>query len=105
MKTLRVALATTCTIAAALFAFNVMIGGSVKGTIVPAEGGVKAWAISDTDTFNTSISNGTFEIGNVNPGTYNVVIEAKAPYKNALMQVVEVKESEAINIGEIKLEQ
>lgn len=105
MKTFRIASAALCVVAAGLFAFNVMVAGSVKGTIAPAEGGAKAWAMSATDTFSTDIGNGAFEIGNVKPGTYNVVIEAKAPYKNASKQGVEVKEGEATDVGEIKLEQ
>jgi len=105
MKTFRIASAALGVVAAGLFAFNIMVGGSVKGTITPADGGAKAWAMSATDTFSTDISNGAFEIGNVKPGTYNVVIEAKAPHKNASRQGVEVKEGEATDVGEIKLEQ
>lgn len=105
MKTSRIALAALSTVAAGLFAFNVMVGGSVKGTVAPADGATKAWAISATDTFSTDISSGAFEIGNVKPGTYSITIEGKAPYKNASKEGVEVKEGEVTDIGEIKLEQ
>lgn len=105
MKTTRIALAALTTVAAGLFAFNVIVAGSVKGTVVPADGATKAWAISATDTFSTDIANGAFEIGNVKPGTYNITIEGKAPYKNASKEGVEVKEGEATDVGEIKLEQ
>ena len=38
-------------------------------------------------------------------GTYKVIVEANAPYKNASKEGVEVKEGEATDLGEIKLEQ
>lgn len=105
MKKARLTLAALGVIAAGLFAFNVITNGSVKGTVTPADAAVRAWAISGTDTVKADISNGAFEIGDVKPGTYQVIIEAKAPYKNSAKDGVEVKDGQATDIGEIKLEQ
>ena len=105
MKKARLTLAALSIVAAGLFAFNVIVDGSVKGTVTPADGAVRAWAISGTDTLRADVTNGAFEIGSAKPGTYQVIIEAKAPYKNASKDGVEVKEGAATDLGEIKLEQ
>lgn len=105
MKRAKLTLAALGIVAAGLFAFNVITNGSVKGTVSPADAAVKALAISGADTLKADIANGAFEIGEAKPGTYQVIIEAKAPYKNAVKDGVEVKEGEATDLGEIKLEQ
>ncbi|MBX2925494.1 MAG: carboxypeptidase regulatory-like domain-containing protein [Chitinophagaceae bacterium] len=105
MKKARLTLTALSIAVAGLFAFNVIVDGSVKGTVAPADGAVRAWAISGTDTLKADVTDGAFEIGAVKPGTYQVIIEAKAPYKNASKDGVEVKEGEATDLGEIKLEQ
>ncbi len=105
MKKARLTLAALSIVAAGLFAFNVITNGSVKGTVNPPDAAVRAWAISGTDTLKADITNGAFEITDAKPGTYQVIIEANAPYKNASKDGVEVKEGEATDIGEIKLEQ
>ncbi len=105
MKRAKLTLAALGIVAAGLFAFNVITNGSVKGTVSPADAAVRALAISGADTLKADIANGAFEIGEAKPGTYQVIIEAKAPYKNAVKDGVEVKEGEATDLGEIKLEQ
>ncbi|MFT3948391.1 MAG: carboxypeptidase regulatory-like domain-containing protein [Agriterribacter sp.] len=105
MKKARLTLAGVGILTAGLFAFNVITNGSVKGTVAPADAAVRAWAISGTDTVKADIANGAFEIGDVKPGTYQVIIEAKAPFKNAAKDGVEVKDGAATDVGEIKLAQ
>jgi len=105
MKKARLTLAALGVVAAGLFAFNVITNGSVKGTVSPADAGVRAWAISGTDTLKADVSSGAFEIANAKPGTYQVIVEAKAPYKNAAKDGVEVKDGAATDVGEIKLAQ
>ncbi|MBS1751161.1 MAG: carboxypeptidase regulatory-like domain-containing protein [Bacteroidetes bacterium] len=105
MKKAKLTLAALGILAAGLFAFSVITNGSVKGTVSPADAAVRAWAISGTDTLKADVTNGAFEIGEAKPGAYKVIIEAKAPYKNSVKDGVEVKEGEATDLGEIKLEQ
>lgn len=105
MKRAKLTLAALGIVAAGLFAFNVITNGSVKGTVSPADAAVRALAISGADTLKADIANGAFEIGEAKPGTYQVIIEAKTPYKNTFKDGVEVKEGEATDLGEIKLEQ
>jgi hypothetical protein len=90
--------------AAGILAFGTLASGSIKGTVAPAEGGVRAWAESSTDTIKASVINGAYEIMDVKPGTYKVVIEAKPPYKNAVKDGIGVMDGQSTDAGEIRLE-
>ncbi len=78
--------------------------GSIKGTVNPPDGATRAWAVSATDSFRSVINEGVFVIPDVKPGNYNVLIEAKPPYKNAIRDNILVNEGVATDLGEIKLE-
>ncbi len=91
--------------AAGLFAFSGMKGGTVKGSVSPAEGAVNAWALSSTDTLKASVTGGMYEIPNVRPGVYKIIIEAKPPYKNASKDNVSVSDNQSTTVDEIKLQQ
>lgn len=79
---------------------------TIKGWVTPKEAGVAAWAISKNDTFKTHItSEGTFDILNVKPGTYFVIIQAAPPFKPAQKEGVIVTEGSMVDVGEIKLSQ
>lgn len=78
--------------------------GSIRGTVVPAEGGVRAWAESASDTIKAPIINGSYEIADIRPGAYKVVIEAKPPYRNAAKDGVMVSDGQVTDAGEILLE-
>lgn len=107
MKSIKSRLAAFGIVAAAtgLFAFTAIQAGSVKGTVSPADGAVRAWALSGTDTLKATIDKGAFEITGAKAGTYRVIIEAKPPYKNAAKDGVTVVDGQPTDIGEIKLEQ
>ena len=91
-------------VSAGLFAFTYLRGGSIKGTVTPAEGGIRAWAESASDTIKAPIINGAYEITDAKPGTYKVIIEAKPPYKNVAKDGIMVSDGQAADAGEIKLE-
>jgi hypothetical protein len=78
--------------------------GSIRGSVTPAEGGVRAWAESGTDTIKAPIINGSYEITDAKPGTYKVIIEAKPPYRNVAKDGIVVNDGQAADAGEIKLE-
>jgi hypothetical protein len=103
MKISQVKLAAVAIAVAGLFAFNSIDAGSIKGKVSPSEGAVRAWAESATDTLNATIQNGNYEIGNVKPGTYKIVIEAKPPYKNVAKEGVSVADGQSTDAGEIVL--
>ncbi|MES2772905.1 MAG: hypothetical protein V4722_01885 [Bacteroidota bacterium] len=87
------------------FAFTTFQTGIIRGTVSPAEAGLRAWAIAGTDTFRTDINpkNGAYEIRNVKMGAYRVIIEAKKPYRNAAKDDVVVSDILPVDIGIIEL--
>jgi hypothetical protein len=104
MNYIKVKLAAIGFAAAGLFAFNSLQSGSIKGTVSPAEGATRAWAESSADTVKALVINGSYEITDVKPGTYKVIIEAKPPYKNAAKDGVAVADGQSADAGEIRLE-
>ena len=105
MKKIKFGLFGMAIFAAGLFAFNNIEDGTVKGTVSPPEGGLRAWVLSAKDTFKTDISAGIFEIKNVKSGTYRLIIEVKPPYKNVSKDSITVVEGNSIDVGEMVLEQ
>jgi hypothetical protein len=84
--------------------FNKFTAGSIKGTVNPPDGAIRAWAISATDSLRSVVNEGVFVIPDAKPGNYNILIEAKPPYKNAVRDNILVNEGVATDLGEIKLE-
>ncbi len=105
MKTLKTGFVALIIAAAGLFAFKNIDTGSIKGTVTPADGATKAWALSTSDTLKAEIQSGSFEITNVKAGTYRLIIEAKPPYKNTAKDNVAVADGAPTNVGEIRLGQ
>jgi len=101
-KTGMIALSITL---AGLFAFRNIDNGSIKGTINPADGATKVWALSTADTLKADVQSGSFEIINAKAGTYRLIVEAKPPYRNTAKDNVVVADGQATNVGEIKLGQ
>lgn len=79
--------------------------GSVKGTVSPADGGIRAWVLSASDTLESDIHRGIFVITNVKPGMYRMIIEARPPFKNANKEGLTVREGVICDVGEIRLVQ
>jgi hypothetical protein len=104
MKITSFRIAIVSVAAAGLFAFTSLREGSIHGTVSPPEGGVRAWAESNTDTLKAPIVNGVYEIAGLKPGTYKIIIEAKPPYRNAAKDGVMVSDGQASDAGEIRLE-
>ena len=106
MKNVKLKIAALTLATASIFAFSNghMQAVSIKGTVSPAEGANRVWALSSTDTLKADVDKGAFEIPNVKPGTYQVIIEAKAPYKNTAKEGVTVEQGKATDVGEIKLD-
>ena len=105
MKNVKTTLVALSIATAGLFAFKGIDTGSIKGTVTPADGATKAWALSSTDTLKADIKSGGFEITNAKAGTYRLIIEAKPPYKNTAKDNVTVVDGQPTNVGEIKLSQ
>lgn len=104
MKSIKLSLVALGLSTATLFSFNAIQTNSIKGTVTPADKAVRAWAVSPTDTVRADIQNGAFEIKDVKPGTYAVIIEAQEPYANTRKKDEVVSEGQTTEVGEIKLQ-
>ncbi|GAC1452024.1 MAG: hypothetical protein NVSMB7_14670 [Chitinophagaceae bacterium] len=105
MKPLKTAFVGLSIATAGLFAFKNIDNGSIKGTVVPADGATKVWALSSTDTLKADVQSGSFEIMNAKAGTYRIIVEAKPPYKNTAKDNIVVADGAPTNVGQIKLGQ
>jgi len=105
MKAFKTGILALSIATAGLFAFKSIDTGSIKGTVTPADGATKVWALSSTDTLKADIQAGSFEILNAKAGSYRLIIEAKPPYRNTAKDNVVVVDGQPTNVGEIKLNQ
>ena len=103
MKKTKLGILGIAAIAAGLFAFSHIEDGSVKGTVSPPEGALRAWVLSAKDTFRSDVTAGSFEIKNVKSGNYRLIIEARAPYKNVAKDSITVIEGNPVDVGAIVL--
>ena len=75
---------------------------NITGSIDPADGASKVWAVMNNDTASTIPSMGKFAL-TVRPGNWMVVVEAIKPYKNVTQSVL-VLEGGPTDMGVIKLQ-
>ena len=102
-KTLFTLFATILTVAM-LHAFRLMQSSSISGKIIPPDGAELVWAINGRDSMRTNVVNGAF-VFTAKPGTWKVMINGKSPFKDAVLESVDVKEGQNTDLGEIRLQQ
>ena len=102
-KTLFTLFATILTVAM-LHAFRLMQSSSISGKVIPPEGSEMVLAVSGRDSLRTTVINGAF-VFTAKPGTWRITVSGKAPFKNAILEKVDVKEGQNTDLGEIRLQQ
>jgi hypothetical protein len=103
MKSTFVKVAAATMAAGAALAFTANPLTSIGGRVSPPDAVEKVWAIRGADSVSTALVEGSFVL-KVEPGTFNLVVDAKEPFKDKVMENVEVKEGQSLDLGEIKLE-
>jgi len=103
MKNNKLIILVVALLIAGLFAFRTTWAGAIRGTVVPANAAIRAWAVSATDTFRANVTQGSFQINAVKPGTYRIIIEANAPYKNMDKENTLVADTTITEAGEFRL--
>ncbi len=88
---------------AGLVSFTTTTQTSITGKVAPAEGAETVWAISGPDSTKGMISSGAFALA-VKPGVYKVIVDAKDPYKDVILENLEVKQDQPLDLGEIVLQ-
>lgn len=104
MKNTIIKLMAIVVIAVTFFAFRAFAPASITGKVTPPDAVKDVWAVSANDTARGTVSQGGFSIMNVKPGTYKVIIDAMAPYKDVVKEAISVTEGQPVDLGEIKLE-
>jgi hypothetical protein len=84
--------------------FRPLWNSPVKGSITPANGGIRAWVFSKTDTLSAPVLQGNFMIENVKPGNYTLMVQGKPPYRNAIKQGIIVTEGQLTDVGIIQMQ-
>ncbi|WP_412466599.1 carboxypeptidase regulatory-like domain-containing protein [Pedobacter sp. KLB.chiD] len=105
MKNLCVVLSLLIIFALGSVAFKNVKTGGIIGKITPIDAAATVSLVATKDTLSTQINQGVFTFTNLKEGVYTVVIKANAPYKDAVLEKVAVKDSATTDLGEIKLQQ
>jgi len=100
-KTFVTLLATILTVAA-LHAYRFLQLSSISGKAIPPDAAEFVWAINGSDTLRTTTTTGSFAF-TLHSGTWKVIVDGKNPYKDAILEKVEVKDGKNTNVGEIRL--
>ena len=103
MKKTGLTLALTILSVAALHSFKSLQTGTIGGSIVPIDGASVVWAIQNTDTVRTSPANGQFTL-QAKQGIWKVIVDAKEPYKDVMIENIQVNDGKETNVGEIRLQ-
>lgn len=105
MKKLNLIMATMVILTLVIFGFTKIRLGGITGKITPQESVAQVALVAGTDTLRAEINKGTFTFINLKEGVYKVWIKGNAPYKDATIENVAVKDSSTTELGEIKLQQ
>ena len=70
---------------------------------VPANGADRVWAIQGRDSIEMMNVNGEYILRSINPGHWQVSVEANEPYQNARYSIRDVKPGIDMDLGEIRL--
>jgi len=85
--------------------FTSPLAGTVMGIVNPAEAASRAWIFSATDTLTAEVENsGHFQIGQVKPGSYRLMIEAKPLYRNSIKEGIRVADGAPTDVGTIEMQ-
>src|SRR5688572_4077604 len=103
MKTVWV-LALVIAVVCVLHAFKAAQKSGISGRITPAESGQTVWAIQGSDSLSLVPTGGSFLI-EAKPGLYKIIVDAKEPYKDVMLENIEVTNGKTTDVGEIKLTQ
>ena len=76
---------------------------SIVGRINPVSGANMVYAISGRDSSSSTIVNGAFNLM-AKQGIYKVVIDATEPYKDAILENIEVNDGQTVDVGEVVLQ-
>jgi hypothetical protein len=77
---------------------------SITGKVSPADAANSVMVVSGKDTLHGPLANGIFTVA-VKPGVHQLIVDARAPYRDALLDNLSVTENDVLDVGEIVLKQ
>ena len=86
-------------------AFTFVKLGGIVGRIGPSDAAISVSLITGQDTTSVPVNQGSFSFSKLKEGVYTLVIKANAPYKDAVIENVAVKDSTTTDMGEVRLKQ
>ncbi|GGE56060.1 hypothetical protein EV200_10365 [Pedobacter psychrotolerans] len=86
-------------------AFTFVKLGGIVGRVGPADAATGVSLIAGQDTMSVPVNQGSFSFTKLKEGVYTLVIKANAPYKDAVIENVAVKDSTTTDLGEVRLKQ
>ena len=89
-------------VAIILHAYKDFQTSGISGRLSPRDAAETVWAIQGVDSIKTIPANGVF-ILEAKPGIYKVIVDAKQPYKDVLVESIEVTLGKTTDLGEIKI--
>lgn len=104
MKKLSWVLIITILVVGSLYAVKAKQSSGITGTVSPAEQVAAVLAIGGNDTIKTTMKDEHFVVA-AGAGTYKLIIKAKAPYKDALLDNIIITEGKLLDVGAIQLKQ
>ncbi len=83
----------------ALFSFSLSLHLVLKEPSVRLKMPAMLWAITGNDSTKVTPLQGVFQINDLKAGTYKIVVEGKAPYKDLVKEGVVLKDGEVLDLG------
>jgi hypothetical protein len=103
MKKFKWVVITLFSAALAFYSFRSRYQTSIVGRINPVGGANMVYAINGRDSSSSTIVNGAFNLM-AKQGVYKVVIDAVEPYKDAILENIDVKDGQTVDVGEVVLQ-
>ncbi|MEO5995686.1 MAG: carboxypeptidase regulatory-like domain-containing protein [Chitinophagaceae bacterium] len=91
-------------VAIILHAYKEFQTSGISGRLSSKEAAEMIWAIQGVDSIKAVPENGVF-ILEAKPGKYKIIVDAKQPYKNVLVESIEVTMGKTTDLGEVKMGQ
>ena len=76
----------------------------ITGRVSPANGAEIVWVIGAKDSLSGPIVSGIFSLA-VDPGIFKLIVDARSPYKDVMLDNLTVKQNQTLDVGEIILQQ
>lgn len=92
------------TVALLMYAFKEKNASGISGRTSPVDAVEVVYAIQGKDSLKTVPANGAFML-EAKAGMYKVIVDAKQPFKDVMLESVEVTENNTTDLGEIKIVQ